>query len=145
MRVALTAAALLLLAGLAALGYASSLGQLHVGIVFVFPVAWGTGPWAFLGGVLLAAGLLALFGGLAAGQGERALHRAPDAQRGPPPALEPPPRARGRSATGGFILVGPIPIAFGSTRALAVAMLVLALVALLLAVVAPFLLLGGAP
>jgi uncharacterized protein (TIGR00304 family) len=56
--------------------------------------------------------------------------RAPRLEEAGPPAPEPASARQGKAA--GFVLLGPIPIAFGTTRGLAVAMLLLALAALAL-------------
>lgn len=132
MRVAVAVALVLLGSGAAALAYAASIGQATFALVLIVPVLVGTGPWAFLGGLLVMAGLFLGFAALAS----RPAAEVPGAGAPPPPTEE-------RRAAG-FVLIGPVPIAFGSTRALAVAMLVLALLALLLFVLVP-LLLGARP
>lgn len=149
MRPLALAAAALLLAGVALLGYAAAEGDVTVALVLVFPVILGTGPWAFLGGLLLIAGVIAGFAAYSgrvlrpgpqyeysyhAGRGEVRTERWPEEE--PPPAPE-------RKA-GGFVLIGPIPIAFGSTRGLAIGMLLLALLVLAFMLVLPLLLRGPA-
>lgn len=129
-------AAALLLAGLATLAYASTLGQVAVALVLVFPVIIGTGPLGFLGGLLVMAGLVAAFWALAGrARGEAAWPEAPSAA-GDDARAEP---TRGSSA-GGFLLLGPIPIAFGTTRHLAATMLALAVLVLAALLLLPLLL-----
>lgn len=99
-----------LLAGLALLGYAVVEGEARVGLFLIFPYLVGTGGKAALG-------MLLLFGA--------AVMWAHSATRGTaPPAGEllggdaPPGEARveRRSGSGGVVLLGPIPIVWGSDR-----------------------------
>lgn len=151
MRLPFLLAGALVLAGLAVLAYGASLGQVSVAFVLVFPIVIGTGPWGFLGGLLVMAGLLAASWAFArehlrvepqveqahyAGRGEVRTERWPE----PEPPVSPGPQ-RG---SGGFILLGPVPIAFGSTRELATKMLLLAVVVLALLLLLPVLLRGPA-
>lgn len=114
----------MLLAGAGCLAYAASIGQASVVVVLILPVLVGTGPWAFLGTLLLMAGFAL---GFFAWTGHSRMARIPGAPAGAPPGA-----AEGRTSTGGFLLLGPIPIAFGSTKRLAVGMLAVAIAVLLL-------------
>lgn len=143
MRPLALAAALLVGLGVVLLACAASLGEVTVMLVLVVPVLVGTGPWSFLGGLLLLGGLVAAFWAWASrGAPEVGGARAPE-PRGRGSSAPPQLRATRRTGAGGFILVGPIPIAFGSTRALAATMLLLALAALALVLVLPSLLRGS--
>jgi len=83
-------AALLALAGIACLAAAAAQGSLHVGLFLIAPFVYASGGWAFLGMMLLvAAAIAATLGGFSR------VERASVAQ-------------------GGLVLVGPIPIVWGS-------------------------------
>jgi len=124
----------LVLAGVALLGYAAAIGQAQVVLVLIVPVVVGSGPWAFAGMLLLMTGFLAGFWAAATRRGPTG---APPPRIDEAPGPAPPRPAAPKQRVAGFVLVGPIPIAFGSTKALAATMLLLALVALLLLLVAP--------
>lgn len=149
MRSRLLVAAALLGAGALTLLYAASQGEAEVALFLFIPVVLGHGPWGALAGLLLFAGLVALawsWAGLEhapwnqkpwAGAFPRATE--PTQEEGPRPPPEPV-----ETKAGGFILLGPIPIAFGTTKGLAWAMLALAVAAFLLLLLVPRLI-GGAP
>jgi uncharacterized protein (TIGR00304 family) len=118
----------LLVAGLATLVYAGLRGDLDVYLLAVIPVVAGTGPWA-------AVGLLAAIVGLAGLAWTSATQRLaagtpPDGSR---PGGE---QAGGRTGddeametkSGGVILLGPIPIAWGSDRPTSLALILAAIV-----------------
>lgn len=128
----------LLVAGLAGLAYAGLAGDLEVHLVLVVPVVSGSGPAAALGGLAAIAGLI----GLAwtslptrarPGEAPRPGQRASRDRPGGPEASEPGSEAEARG--GGVILLGPIPIVWGSDRS-ALGWLVAAGVVLTLAAVA---------
>jgi uncharacterized membrane protein len=91
-----------LAAGVAAVAYAVAAGGAQVGLFLVFPVVFGD-SWLFYGGVLLLlVGLFAL-----------PLSFAGDAEVVPLPT----PGASTAGGSGGLVLIGPVPIFFGSWRA----------------------------
>lgn len=93
----------LLAGGLACVAYAVATGGATAGVFVVFPFVIGTGPIALLGVVLFVLGLLTLAWALPA----------------PAPPARPsraPPGAPSGSEVGGFALIGPVPIFFGSWR-----------------------------
>jgi uncharacterized membrane protein len=103
-------ATLLALAGAAFLAVAVSQGSVHAGFLFVIPYVQGTGVAAFLGILLLAASGVAFFASLA----------------GPPPArADAGPMDHVERRSGGVVLLGPIPIAWGSDHRVRRAMLVI--------------------
>ena len=104
-----------LLAGIALLVYAGMQGSLRVGFFLIIPFFYGTGAAAALGMLLLmAAGVLWFMGAF------QALAPPPsDGGEAPPPAggaHAPPERVERRSSSGGVVLLGPIPIVWGSDR-----------------------------
>jgi uncharacterized protein (TIGR00304 family) len=113
------AGAALILAALAA-------GTADVSLFILFPVFTGTSP-LFITGVLLI--VLSFFVGFALimmGQLE-ALRHAPDMPEDVEKEIHGgaiPESHRTKPAFGGLILIGPIPIAFGSDRSIAIFMLV---------------------
>lgn len=92
-----------LLAGLALVAYAAVEGSLRVGLFLVVPFVYATGPAATFGLLLLMASAVLWFAGLIRGVD------VPDA---------PPPAGERRSASGGVVLLGPIPIVWGSGKVL---------------------------
>jgi uncharacterized membrane protein len=122
----LALAAACAVAGLACLSYAASQGQANVGVALVVPFVVGTGPWASVGVLLLGLAMVLGFAAVSTrAVGEAPGKPTPDAPASPESSGPPPARK-----VGGFILLGPIPIAFGTTRGLALAMLAAALVML---------------
>jgi uncharacterized protein (TIGR00304 family) len=117
----------LLLAGIGVLAVAASRGEASAGVVVVFPFVVATGPLGFLGALLLMAAMVA--GVLAFAPRARPLEPAPNVPDVPSPAKE--------RNVAGFVLLGPIPIAFGTTRGLAVAMVLVGLAALALLLLLP--------
>lgn len=112
----------LLLAGLASLGYAGLQGELDVYLVLVVPVVAGSGAWSALGFLATIAGIAGLFWtsatrrmGSGAGRGPQ---QPPGARR--EESWEPETSRTGEpereTRGGGVILIGPIPIAWGSDR-----------------------------
>lgn len=106
-----SAALVALLAGLALLAYGASRGEVRLGLFLFIPFVVGTGAAAALGILLLMAAAFLAFAGLAS--------RAAGRWGGAPPGAydEPtaPPRET-RSRHGGVVLLGPIPIVWGSDR-----------------------------
>lgn len=115
-----TLSILVLVAGLGLLGYSALQGELSVHLIVVLPVVSGSGPAAALGMLLAIGGLFGLFwtgvqrGGPGPGPG---LGGGP---KGPAPTTaqgtgHDPAQGTG-SRSGGIILLGPIPIAWGSGK-----------------------------
>ncbi len=92
------------------LAWAAVQGDLQVMLLFVVPVVTGTGPAAALGGLLAMAGLL--------GYTLTAFAPSPPSDRSFGDRREPPssPAGDASSKSAGILLIGPIPIAWGSDR-----------------------------
>jgi uncharacterized protein (TIGR00304 family) len=112
-RAARLGAWIVLLAGLAAIGYAGLQGDLEVYLLVFVPVVAGTGPWAALGLVGVIVGLAGLFWTTASSRMTRPGEGSP---REPGRARQRPEQAERETKSGGVILLGPIPIAWGSDR-----------------------------
>jgi uncharacterized protein (TIGR00304 family) len=122
----------ILVAGLALVAVSVASGEADVSLVVVFPVISGSGPLFLIGVALVVTGVLTCFLLLVAPlkgselQAEDLGRR--DADGG----------AEGRSTKyGGVVLIGPVPIAFGSSARIAYVMLAVAVgIAILLLVLA---------
>jgi uncharacterized protein (TIGR00304 family) len=128
---ALAGLALAALRGL--LAYGALQGDVAVHLVVVVPVVTGTGPWAAGGALLAVAGAAGWLwtGARSATRRAEPGYRPPD----PPPdaAPEEPRQGEARARGGGVLLIGPIPVAWGSDRGSLVAVLVAATVLTLVA------------
>jgi len=113
--------------GAAALGYAVATGSGSVGFFLIVPYVSGTGPLSALGGLLLFAGIVLTFWGMAG----KAVEDAGVVYEEYEPEEQKP-------RVGGVVLIGPVPIIFGSDKrmallsAVAAAIMVLALVVIIL-------------
>lgn len=121
------AVGLVCLAGAAAaLGWGALQGDLQVALFLVFPVVYGSGPWAVLGIGLLMAGFVAFFLGTAAdlaqeprrGTGTRRdpFGPEPDEGRDEPWGEGESGEDDSRFGAGGVVMLGPIPIVLGSDK-----------------------------
>jgi len=129
--------------GLIAASIATSEGQLIL-ILFI-PVFVGSGLLGLFGILAVFIGLFLSMTSYAWGPG--ALRLEPEGMEpvspvGPPP---PAPTRTARRKFGGFVMIGPIPIIFGSDQRIATWMIVLGFVLLSLTVIVWLLLLRGFP
>ncbi len=106
--------------GLAALAVAVSQGQATLNLFLVFPIVAASGPWGFLGILLLVAGFALLFLAWPSPSEEPAMQVTAARAPGPPPVAS--------RRWGGVLFLGPIPVVFGSDAQVTRWMLVLALV-----------------
>lgn len=123
MRVLRAVAWLLLAAGALLVGLALARGEVRVGLFLIVPFVYGTGLLAAGGMMLLMAGAIAWF-----------LSLVPPLHAIPPREGEPGSRVERRG--GGVVLLGPIPIVWGTDRRVQRWMLVLGAVILALWIVA---------
>lgn len=119
----------LFIGGMGLIGAAVASGEADVSLVVIFPVFSGAGGVFLLGVSLVVLSLLIGFAFMAMGQLEIAEYQRqvggdvvrPDGPRG------------GEAKVGGVVLIGPVPIAFGSSMKTAIIMMV---VGIALAIVA---------
>jgi uncharacterized protein (TIGR00304 family) len=111
-------------AGLALIISAVATGEAEVSLFLIFPVFSGSSALFLLGTVLIVLSFIVGFLMLAMGQLElQAAGTWPQTSRGQSAEPEP-----GKKRYGGVVLIGPVPIAFGSSRSIALFMLVLGIV-----------------
>lgn len=98
--------------GIALLAYAAALGDVQVGLFVIIPYVLGSGPLPFFGMLLLMLAATLWFFSHAR------IAAAPEAGSRAPEREDEPPRAEGttRARSGGVVLIGPIPLVWGSDR-----------------------------
>ena len=107
MRALLLGALAVFVAGVALVALSVAQGGASVDLIVIIPVVSGSSP-AFLAGVaLLITGFVALLFAVSGGWEEEPSPPSPGAARTAP---------TGSGGGGGFVLVGPVPIVFGSWR-----------------------------
>jgi uncharacterized protein (TIGR00304 family) len=118
-----TMAAVFGVLGLGFLGYSITTGEGSAGVVVIFPVFFGSGPFAFLGVLSILMAIFLAFVGFAHQNGERFEDSDEPASRKPTES--------GRDSSikgGGVVLIGPVPIIFGSDTRLTIVLVILAIV-----------------
>ncbi len=114
-------------AGLAMVAAAVLAGDAEVDLVVIIPVVSGSGPMMLSGVALIVLGFLAGFAALATGgtweEGRPLPENRNDKDR---------PQAR----YGGLVMIGPIPIAFGSDRTLTIVMMLAGMVIAAMVIIA---------
>jgi uncharacterized protein (TIGR00304 family) len=118
-------------AGILILGYSVSQGESNAGIFLFIPVFYGSGLFAFIGVLCLMGAMILGFVGFA----ERmASGYEEDSQ--PKRSSKPTGSSPNRSIKGGgVVLIGPIPIIFGSDPKTAIVLAVFALVIMITAII----------
>lgn len=116
-------------AGVALILAAVAAGTAEVNLLVVFPVLSGSDPLFLIGALLIVLSFFVGFALIMMGELEAEYHapRKPEDVEREVHGDEIP-EAHRRSEFGGLVLVGPIPIAFGSSRSIAIMMLVIGLV-----------------
>jgi len=146
-------ALLLLVVAIVVLGYSVSIGEAQVAWFLIFPVFIGQGIFSFFGTILiLFAIFIGIYGFMHGGEwvladdedieeffGTKKRTRPGQRPRsgtgqGQTPEPRPKPKVRG----GGVVLIGPIPIIFGSDKNSAIILSVLAIIIMIIAVIAIF-------
>lgn len=118
-------AVLLIICGIALVGLSIASGEGSAGVVLFIPVFYGTGILAFLGVLCIMAALFLGFLGIATQMGATEEYEAPQEQR---PYSGTRPRTEKKIKGGGVVLIGPIPVIFGSDAKTAMVLVVLALI-----------------
>lgn len=121
-------------AGMACIAAAVATGEADVDLVVIFPVFSGSSGLFLLGTVLIILSFLIGFAILAMSQAELATNMAL-------PSTSQKLTVEKKMRYGGVVLIGPLPIAFGSDRRIAVIMLVLG-IAMAIALISVLLMLG---
>ena len=119
---------LFLIGGIALLGYAVASGEANVAIVVFIPVVYGSGIMAFLGMICIIAAIFLGFLGVAnrfVGEEEDEPERSTSKTRPPQPTQYKPQKS---VKGGGVVLIGPIPVIFGSDTRMAVILAILAII-----------------
>ena len=125
-------AAILILAGAALTIFGIATGEMQLALIIFVPIIIGS---SVLG--ILAIG--AIIAGVFAGIADLFLSGAADEPRDAIPIDGNSPQARPKGEFGGVVLIGPIPIIFGSSKKAATYAMLLALVVLILFVMGLFL------
>ncbi len=143
----------LLILGIIVLGYSTAIGESEVIWLVIIPIIIGHGIYSFIGVIII---ILAIFTGMYAfihaGGWVFADEELYDEYYPPRPRAKPgarsraplagtqPPRPapRPRVSGGGVILIGPIPIIFGSDNKTAMILSILAIIIMIIAVIAIF-------
>jgi uncharacterized protein (TIGR00304 family) len=115
---------MLLIGGASMVAASVATGEADLALVVIFPVVSGSGGLFLLGVALIVSGLLLGFVLITMQQSETTGYRQKEggsSDTGPRPVET-------GTRYGGVVLLGPVPIAFGSDRSIAVAMLVLGIV-----------------
>jgi len=107
------------LAGVACVATAVATGEAEVNLVVIIPVLSGSGWLFLLGTALIIMSFLVGFAVLALSGTDRAVDFADQSVAPPQPAVE------RKTHYGGVVLIGPVPIAFGSDKRTAIVMLLL--------------------
>lgn len=121
----LTLALILAICGIALIGYSVVSGEGSAGIVLFIPVFYGSGLFAFLGVICIMAAIFLGFFGFAARMNAMEDFESSQEPRSSQPSK---PRAQKSIKGGGVVLIGPIPIIFGSDKKTAIVLALLAIV-----------------
>ena len=113
-RLSRLAGPVLFVAGAAALVVGFLQNEATLSVVVIIPVITATGAWAFLGIVLMMAGIFVFFLTWS-GASEPLSEPSPPVQ-GAPSAPAPAQLSAARRRWGGVVFLGPIPIVFGSDQ-----------------------------
>lgn len=127
----------LFVAGVACIAASVAAGETEVSLLIIFPVFSGSSGLFLLGTAFVVFSFIAGFMSLMVGQAELA-----GAALGPAGGTLGDGRVKRETKYGGVVLLGPVPIAFGSDKGMALAMLVLGIALAIAVLFALALLLG---
>ncbi len=117
---------MLFLGGMCLIAASVATGEADISLVVVIPVISGTGGVFLLGMLLIVAGLVLSFAFMAMGRDGWADHQEPG--RANESGLHHAGGEKREVKYGGVVLIGPVPIAFGSNKKIAVTMLVVGII-----------------
>lgn len=112
---------LVFVTGIACIAVAVASGDADVSLVLIFPVFSGSSGLFLLGTLLIVLSFFVGFAMLAMGQLELGKMQRELGQSSEPPAQK-------DTKYGGVLVIGPVPIAFGSDRDVAIVMLIIGIV-----------------
>jgi len=118
-------------AGIGLIGYAVATGEGNFGLLLIFPVFYGSGGLMALGGLLLFAGVFMSFIGFAMDAGYEVVGMPGIQSMGEHKATGGPKPTGRKSNVGGVVLIGPVPIVFGSSPRSALWAVIMAIVMLM--------------
>ncbi len=124
---------LMLLAGLASIIYAVSIGQAEVALFIIFPVIYGGSLFMIFGVLLIFLSFflffaMPFFGTKKEGKGEwQSVYKEPQAEQKK--------EVKKESSFGGVVFIGPIPIVFGKDKKMTKGMLYLGLLIAIIMIV----------
>jgi uncharacterized protein (TIGR00304 family) len=122
-------AIVLLICGIISLGYSVTSGEGEAGVIVFIPVFYGSGLFSFIGVLCIMAAIFVGFMGFAKGAFEEEGAKEPQGQRTSSPSQSHSgPRPQKSIKSGGVVLIGPIPIVFGSDAKTAMVLMVLAII-----------------
>ena len=126
MRMGMVIPVAMFLGGIASVAAAVATGEADVSLVLILPVFSGSGPLFILGVLLIVASFIAGFVFVTREQVDVLSSRPPQNE----PVLDS--SQNRKTQFGGVVLIGPVPIAFGSDKKMALIMLVIGIVAAVL-------------
>lgn len=123
-------ATILVICGIALIGYSVTSGEGSAGIVLFIPVFYGSGIFSFLGALCIMGAIILGFIGFAAQVGGMEdFPRQDEAQQAQQTQPRPgQPRTGKTIKGGGVVLIGPIPIIFGSDTKTTMVLVILAII-----------------
>lgn len=122
---------ILLICGVALLGYSVTSGEGNAAVIVFIPVYYGSGLYSFLGVLCIMMGLFFAFFGIAAQMEDLVDYNGSSK---PQPSQPGGPRTQKSIKGGGVVLIGPIPIIFGSDAKTAMALVLMAIVLIIIVV-----------
>ena len=146
-------AVLLLIVAIVILGYSTSIGESEVMWILIIPVFIGHGIYSFIGILLIIFAIfVGIYGFIQGGDwvmadeddyedlfGTKKRPRSDQRSRQRPGQTQTPePRPRPKVRGGGVVLIGPIPIIFGSDKKSAIILSILAIIIMIIALIAIF-------
>jgi uncharacterized protein (TIGR00304 family) len=122
-------AVILLICGIISLGYSVASGEGSAGVVVFIPVFFGSGLFSFIGVLCIMAAIFLAFFGFAKGSlADEGVEEQQGQRTSSPSQSRQSPRPQKSIKGGGVVLIGPIPVVFGSDAKTAMILMVLAII-----------------